>query len=55
MKHDLVPGNMSLKTSCEPSFNLVTENTNKKIKYALSSNFAFGGINTVLAIKNVRE
>ena len=32
MKHDLVPGNMSLKTSCEPSFNLVTENTNKKIK-----------------------
>ena len=55
MKHSLAPGNASLKNPCEPSFNLISENTPVKIKYALSSNFAFGGINTVIAIKNTRE
>lgn len=55
MKHNLIPGNLNLKNSCEPTFNLVRENTNKRIEYALTSNFAFGGINTVLAIKNLRK
>lgn len=52
MKHNIIPGNLNLKTPCDDSYNLVRENTSAKIKYALSSNFAFGGINTVLAIKN---
>lgn len=55
MKHSLVPSNMNLTTSCDPSLNLVRENTSKKINYALTSNFAFGGINTVLAVKNERK
>ena len=35
-------------------FNLLRENKKKKITYALTNNFAFGGINTVLVIKNER-
>ena len=52
MKHDVIPGNINLKKSCKPEFNLVLENRTGKIDYALSSNFAFGGINTVLVVKN---
>ena len=52
MKHNIIPANLNLKSPCETSFNLVRENTSAKIKYALTSNFAFGGVNTVLAIKN---
>ena len=55
MKHNLIPGNRNLINSCDPSFNLLTKNTTKKIEYALTSNFAFGGINTVLAVKNLRK
>jgi 3-oxoacyl-[acyl-carrier-protein] synthase II len=55
MKHNLIPGNRNLVNSCDPSFNLLTKNTTKKIEYALTSNFAFGGINTVLAVKNLRK
>ena len=55
MKHNLIPGNRNLLNSCDPSFNLLTKNTTKKIEYALTSNFAFGGINTVLAVKNLRK
>lgn len=51
-KHDFIPANLHLQTPCDASFNLVRENTRKKIQYALTSNFAFGGINTVLALKN---
>lgn len=55
MKHSLVPGNRNLVTSCDSSFNLVTENLKKEINYALTSNLAFGGINTILAVKNTRK
>ena len=55
MKHNLIPGNRNLINSCDSSFNLLTKNTTKKIEYALTSNFAFGGINTVLAVKNLRK
>ena len=55
MKQSLIPGNRNLINSCDPSFNLVTQNTTKKIEYALTSNFAFGGINTVLAVKNLHK
>lgn len=52
MKYDLIPGNLNMEKPCEPDMNLPTENLSKKIKYAISNNFAFGGINTVLAVKN---
>jgi 3-oxoacyl-(acyl-carrier-protein) synthase len=52
MKHDLMPGNLNLQNPINADMNLLRENTSKKIKYALTSNFAFGGINTVLAVKN---
>lgn len=52
MKHNVIPANLNLKNPCYQDFNLVRENTYQKINYALTSNFAFGGINTVLAIKN---
>jgi 3-oxoacyl-(acyl-carrier-protein) synthase len=54
MKYDTIPGNLKLKSPCSEDFNLVRENKKKKITYALTNNFAFGGINTVLAIKNER-
>ena len=52
MKNNVIPANLNLKNPCNSDFNLVRENTTQKINYALTSNFAFGGINTVLAIKN---
>lgn len=52
MKNSVIPGNLNLKVPCNSDFNLVRENKAEKIEYALSSNFAFGGINTVLAVKN---
>jgi len=54
MKHSTIPSNLKLKNPCHKDFNLVKENQKKKITYALSNNFAFGGINTVLVIKNER-
>lgn len=51
-QHDFIPANLHLQNSCKPDFNLVRENVSKRINYALTSNFAFGGINTVLALKN---
>ena len=52
MKHSTIPSNLKLKNPCFKDFNLVRETYKKKITYALSNNFAFGGINTVLAVKN---
>jgi len=52
MKHKLMPGNLNLIDPICSDMNLLRKNTEKKIKYVLTSNFAFGGINTVLAVKN---
>lgn len=52
MKHDTIPQNLHLQTPCDDLFNLVRENYTARINYAITSNFAFGGINTVLTIKN---
>ena len=49
-----MPSNLKLKSPCSEEFNLLRKNKKKKITYALTNNFAFGGINTVLAIKNER-
>ncbi len=53
MKNDFIPSNMNLVNPIDDSFNLVRENSRKKIKYALSNNFAFGGVNTVFILKNI--
>ena len=55
MKHQVIPKNLNLKTPCDDTFNLVKENFSSPINVAISNNFAFGGINTVLILKNERE
>jgi 3-oxoacyl-[acyl-carrier-protein] synthase II len=52
MKNSTIPKNLQMTSPCDTSFNLVNENYAAPIKYALTNNFAFGGINTVLTIKN---
>lgn len=52
MKHKTIPKNLNMKTPCDDSFNLVTKNYNSPINVAISNNFAFGGINSVLILKN---
>jgi len=55
MKEGIIPGNLNLIHPIDPLLNLVRENTKMTIKHALTSNFSFGGINTVLAVKNELE
>lgn len=52
MKNNFIPGNLNMRHPLRPEMNLVKTNMNLKIKNALTNNFAFGGINTVLAFKN---
>lgn len=52
MKEGIIPSNLNLNNPIDEEANLLTENTKMTIKYALTSNFSFGGINTVLAVKN---
>jgi 3-oxoacyl-(acyl-carrier-protein) synthase len=52
MKGSLIPRNLNMKTPCDTNLDLVKEDRESRINYALTSNFAFGGINTVLAVKN---
>ena len=55
MKHKIIPKNLNLNTPCDDTFNLVKENYASPINVAISNNFAFGGINTVLILKNERD
>jgi 3-oxoacyl-[acyl-carrier-protein] synthase II len=52
MKHSFLPANLNLNTPCKTDMNLITKNQDKPINIALTNNFAFGGVNTVLVIKN---
>ena len=52
MKGSLIPRNLNMKTPCDTNLDLVKEDRESRINYALTSNFAFGGINTVMAVKN---
>ena len=52
MKHQFVPGNINLKKPIDTEMNLPLNNINQPINIALTNNFAFGGVNTVLIIKN---
>lgn len=53
MRNDFVPGNIHLDNPVETLVHLPKKNMNTPIHYALSNNFAFGGVNTVLALKNL--
>ncbi|OIQ37757.1 MAG: hypothetical protein BM555_00025 [Crocinitomix sp. MedPE-SWsnd] len=52
MKHDFIPSNLNIENPIDKDLHLVKSNLNQRINYALTANFAFGGINTVLAVKN---
>jgi len=51
MHANLVPGNLFMKTPCDTELYLPKENVDQKIEYAMTNNFAFGGVNTVLVLK----
>lgn len=53
MENNYLPSNLHLKQPIDESLNLIRDNRSIHINYALTCNFAFGGINTVLALKNV--
>jgi 3-oxoacyl-[acyl-carrier-protein] synthase II len=55
MKNSILPSNLNLKNPCNEDFNLIRKNESSPIKHALTNNFAFGGINTVLALKNMNQ
>lgn len=51
LENDFMPANMNMKTPIDNAFNLLQKNTKKQLKYVLSNNFAFGGVNTVFVLK----
>lgn len=53
MQHNFIPGNMNMKIPLDPEMNLLTENKSQHIRYGITNNFAFGGVNTVIIMKNV--
>lgn len=52
MRQSTIPANLNLENPCSDAFDLVRENRIAPINYALTNNLAFGGVNTVLALKN---
>lgn len=53
MEHSFIPGNMNMNTPIDPEMNLPKENQNKQIHIGMTNNFAFGGVNTFLILKNM--
>ena len=53
MQNDFIPAHTNLRNPIDPSFNLIQKNKTKKINYAMSNNFAFGGVNTVFILKSM--
>ena len=54
MQEGYIPKNLNLNSPIDEEMNILMEDLVQPIKYAVKSNFAFGGINTVLTIKNER-
>jgi 3-oxoacyl-[acyl-carrier-protein] synthase II len=52
MKNNTIPANLNLLNPCDSDFNLIRENFKSPIEFALTNNFSFGGVNTVLVLKN---
>ncbi len=55
LKHQLVPGNLFMKSPCDTALFLPTENIQRNLQYGMTTNFAFGGVNTVLVVKKESE
>ena len=55
MENDFMPANVNLRTSVDETANLIQKNKNKRINYAMTNNFAFGGVNTALLLKNTKK
>lgn len=57
MENDFIPQTLNLKNPIAgPDYDLVmNENRIKKIKIGITNNFAFGGVNTVLVVKNLQH
>jgi 3-oxoacyl-[acyl-carrier-protein] synthase II len=54
MANDLIPANLSCRQPIQSSLALPFEsNQTKQIRYALTNNFAFGGVNCSLALENL--
>lgn len=54
MENNLVPCNVNLEKPIDTDIDLVKgENREKELKVCLSNNFAFGGVNTVLALRKL--
>lgn len=54
MEHDFLPSNMNMNTPIYEDMNLIKENMNQHITYGLNQNFAFGGVNSTVLLKNTR-
>ena len=52
LDNGFIPSNRNLQTPLKPEMNLVRKNRKKQLKRIIMNNFAFGGVNTVLAIEN---
>lgn len=52
MREGYIPENMNVKHPIDQGMKILTEPLEKEVKFALKSNFAFGGINTVICIEN---
>lgn len=55
MENGFIPGNMNMEIPLDDEMNLLKQNTEKNIQYGITNNFAFGGVNTVIIMKNVNE
>ena len=54
MTNDLIAANLSCVNPIQTTLELPFEtNQTKKIKYALTNNFAFGGVNCSLVLENL--
>ena len=54
MSNGLVPANLNCNNPIQTPLELPLQtNQNRKIKYALTNNFAFGGVNCALALENL--
>jgi 3-oxoacyl-[acyl-carrier-protein] synthase II len=56
MKNNFIPSNLNLLKPIETSLKLpvISEKINQKIKFGMTNNFAFGGVNSSLIVKNHR-
>ncbi len=54
-EHNFIPGNISLNNPLDEEVGLLKKNLSKELNYAITNNFAFGGVNTTLVLKNLKN